>query len=317
MSQRRSLPGDLRNGKVVRVFDPWRSPLCTCPPKYSLQPYTGCSHFCLYCYATAYIGVRRSSPKRDFIRRLMHDIVHVLNPKYHIDMSTSSDPYPPEEEKYLLTRRALELLLPKGFKVLIVTKGVLVSRDATLLAKGNAAVTMTITTLDDNLASKLEPGAPPPSQRLKAIEELVKHNIPVGLRLDPIIPFINDDEKMIKDVIEAASSLGVRFVVTSVYKARPDNLNRLTSVFTEVADKLIRLYKERSRWMYGYWYAPLDLRLKLINTVRRYALNKGMEFATCREGLAHLHTAPTCDGSHLIPLRIKPWRVRSLSEFTK
>ncbi len=307
----------MKNGKVVRVFDPWGSPLCTCPPKYSLQPYTGCSHFCLYCYATAYIGRKKSTPKKDFVKRLKHDIERVIDPNYHIDMSTSSDPYPPEEEQYRLTRAALELLLPRGFKVLIITKGSLVSRDVDILVKANAAVTMTITTLDKSLAAKLEPGAPPPRDRLAALEVLAQNNVPIGVRLDPVIPRLNDDENSIREVLEAVSSIGAKFVVTSTYKARPDNFKRMAAAFPEHAPYWRRIYLEEGKWVHGYWYAPFHLRKSIMERVRKIALNMGMEYATCREGLAFLHTARTCDGSHLIPSRIRFTTTKRLANFLK
>jgi len=294
-------------GMVLSVFDPWSSPLCTCPFKYSLHPYTGCSHQCLYCYATSYIRVERSTPKKDFIKRLLRDLERA-NPQIPISMSNSSDPYPPEEAAYKLTRKTLEILLPRGFKVLVVTKGALVARDADLLSKGNAAVTMTITTLDENLAKRLEPGAPSPRERINALRVLVEHNVPVGVRVDPIIPFLNDDESEIKELIETLASIGVKFIVTSTYKARPDNLKRMKKGFPEIADKLDRLYRASGEWVRGYWYLPLILRKKLLRPVIEAARKMGLEYATCREGLTSREwfNAKSCDGTHLIPLRVEP-----------
>ncbi len=315
-TRRRTL---LRSGKVVNAFDPWGNPLCTCPPKYSLNPYTGCSHFCLYCYATSYIGLRPSTPKKDYKKRLLYDIAHVIDPRYHIDISTSSDPYPPEEEQYQLTRWSLEQLLPRGFKVLIITKGALVARDKELLSKGNAAVTMTITTLDTSLARKLEPGASLPRLRIQALEELSSNGVPVGIRLDPILPFLNDSRDSIREVLEAARLAGARFVVTSTYKAKPDNFKRIIEAFPELEKKYRELYRIKGERLYGYRYLPLEVRKRILLTVREEAMRLGMEYATCREGFAHLHTAPTCDGSHLIPNRVRLARreTRRLDSFLR
>ena len=297
----------LRGGRVVNVFDPWSSPLCTCPLKYSLNPYTGCSHFCLYCYATAYIGVRPSTPKKDYKRRLLHDIESgVLDPRLHIDIATSSDPYPPEEEKYRLTRWTLEQLLPRGYRVLIITKGSLVARDRDLLARGNAAVTMTITTMDPGLAARLEPGAPPPRERVRSLHLLHEAGVPVGLRLDPIFPGLTDDEDSMREVLEAAREAGARFVVVSTYKARPDNLRRVLEAFPELRERYQRLYRREGRWLHGYYYLPDALRKEILLRAKRLAESLGYEFATCREGFPELHSAPTCDGSHLIPRRLEP-----------
>ncbi|HIQ23480.1 MAG TPA: radical SAM protein [Pyrodictium delaneyi] len=302
-SNRKPQPS-IPHGTLVRVFDPWRSSLCTCPLKYSLNPYTGCSHFCLYCYATSYIGLRKSMPKKDYRERLLLDI-NKIDPRYHIDISTSSDPYPPEEEQHRTTRWTLEQLLPRGFRVLIVTKGALVARDADILSRGNAAVTVTITTMDRTLATKLEPGASSPKDRVKALERLNEAGVPIGLRLDPVFPLLTDDEHSIREVLEAATAAGVRFVVTSVYKARPDNLRRVLSAFPELEEKYNKIYRARGERISGYWYPELGLRIKILEKVRTIALQLGLEFATCREGLQHLNTAPSCDGSHLIPTKVK------------
>ncbi|RLG76262.1 MAG: radical SAM protein [Thermoprotei archaeon] len=301
-------------GRVLTLFDPWGNPLCTCPTKYSLQPYTGCSHGCLYCYVTAYVRFRGCRPKKDFLLRLAKDLEHA-DAEIPVSMSNSSDPYVPEEQKLMLTRRALELLLKRGFKVLIVTKGSIVERDAEVLARGNAAVTMTITTLDSSLSRRIEPNAPAPTDRLKALEKLHEAGIPIGVRIDPVIPYINDDPDELKELVDAASNVGARFVVTSSYKARPDNLARLKSAFPELADKLDKLYKINGRWFYGYWYLPEELRRKLLRPVIEAAKKKGMEYATCREGLRgpEWFKAGSCDGTHLIPRRITPKRTnRSL-----
>lgn len=307
----------LRDGKIVRAFDPWKSPLCTCPPKYSLQPYTGCSHFCLYCYATAYIGRKASTPKQQALERLKYDVEHIIDPRYHIDLSTSSDPYPPEEAEYELTRKMLELLIAYGLKVLIVTKSNLVARDTDILSKGNAAVTITITTLDKSLAKVLEPGAPPPKERVKAIEQLVASGIPTGVRLDPVLPHLNDDRESIRSVLEAVVNAGARFVVTSTYKARPDNLRRLVLALPELEEKYYRLYKVEGKWQYGYWYLRPGLRRQILEIVRQEASRLNLQFAVCREGFRDLLTAPSCDGSHLIPRRKRPRKRGGLLSWLK
>ncbi len=288
--------------RVLREFDPWKSPLCTCPPKYSLQPYTGCTHSCLYCYATSYIGRKPSRPKKDFVKNLALDLIKA-NPDIPISMSNSSDPYPPEEERLMITREAIKVIARKGFKLLIVTKGALVARDADLLSRMAAAVTMTITTLDESLARIIEPYAPSPRLRVEAIEKLIEHGIPVGLRLDPVIPWLNDDVDSIKEILESVSSVGVRFVVTSTFKARPDSLKRMCEAFPELCSKWVKLYRAEGKWIRGYWYAPESFRKELLKRVIDIAKHFGMEYAVCREGFRgrEWFTARSCDGTHLIP----------------
>ena len=306
---------------VIKPFNPWGSTLCTCPPKYSLHPYTGCSHRCLYCYATSYIGLKYSTPKSNYLRRLQYDIKRV-NPKLPINMSTSSDPYPPEELQYRLTRKTLEILIPLGFKILITTKNTIFLRDLSILAKGNVAITLTLTTLDENLASKIEPNTPKPKDRLKAIEKAIQHGIPVGVRLDPIIPYLNDDPVEIRELIDTVSSIGVKFIVTSTYKVRPDNFKRMIAAFPEIEYRWRRLYYIDGEYRDNYRYLPLNMRMKLLKIVIDCARRSKLSYATCREGLTSKEwfNAKSCDGTHLIPLKIKPtihkYNMRKLSQYS-
>ena len=288
---------------VIREFDPWRSPLCTCPSKYSFQPYTGCSHSCLYCYARSYISrfTRRSfisRPKQNLIERLLHDI-RIIDKSKPINMSTSSDPYPPEEKKFLVTRKSLSILLRHGCKVLVTTKSNLVVRDIDIIYNKPVAVMITITTLDDNLARKIEPGAPPPSERISAVQKLAENNIPVGVRIDPIIPYLNDDLEMLKELVKEVISAGARHIVTSTYKADRVSFKQLIKVFPEYEGKWRKLYFEDGEKIGRYYYLSQDLRKKFLSIIIKKADNYGITYATCREGLP-LRKSPSCDGSHLI-----------------
>lgn len=285
---------------VIREFDPWKSPLCTCPLKYSLHPYTGCSHFCLYCYATSYIGLRSSSPKKDFLRKLLRDLEHVDKERV-IELSTSSDPYPPIERELALTRMTLDVLVSRNHKVLITTKSNIVIRDIDLLSRGNAAVMITITTLDEKLAKSIEPGAPTPRERLDAIKELRRSNIPVGVRVDPIIPYVNDDSYEISELIARIAEYGALHIVTSTYKAKLDSLRRLEARLPpDISTKFTRLYREHGVRLHGYLYLPAESRMKILRNVVSEAKRYNLSYATCREGFNELNQAPSCDGSHLI-----------------
>lgn len=292
---------------VVREFDPWKSPLCTCPSKYSLHPYTGCSHFCLYCYATSYIGLRGSSPKVDFMKKLLRDMEFIDRERI-IELSTSSDPYPPIEKELVLTRAVLKELISRNLKILITTKSNIITRDIDIISQGKVAVMLTITTLDDKIAKYIEPGAPSPRERLNAIRELSKNGIPVGVRVDPIIPLVNDDPYEISELVGKIVENGALHVVTSTYKAKYDSLRRLEMTLPqEISSRIARLYREKSNRIHGYLYLPIELRMKMLINVVNEAKKHGLTYATCREGLKELNKAPSCDGSHLIqyksPLR--------------
>ncbi len=285
---------------VVRPFDPWRrGSLCTCPFKYTVNPYTGCGHRCLYCYASSYIrDFFNPRPKERLLERAARDLARIP-PGSIVNVSSSSDPYTPPEEKLGLTRRLLELLAGK-FVVEIVTKSSLVARDVDLLSKARSVVSVTITTLDASLAGRLEPGAPPPRERLRAMEKLSAAGVPVVLRLDPILPWLTDTWENIWGVVEAAAEAGAKHVVSSVYKAKPDNLARLLREFPDLADRYRELYLRRGSRIHGYWYAPTQYRRRVLGMAREAAHRMGLTFATCREGDAgHIDPGVNCDGTHL------------------
>jgi len=292
---------NIYQGRLLRLFDPWRSPLCTCPVKYSLHPYTGCSHKCLYCYATAYIGLRDSTPKKNFIENLRKEL-DKANRNMIVEMSTSSDPYPPIEDKLRLTRQTLKELFRRRFRVLITTKSSLVTRDVDLLSANKSAVMITITTLDERLSKVIEPGAPPPSERLLALKELTKKGVPVGARVDPVIPFVNDDPAELSQLVEKLQEVGVKYVVTSTYKAKPDSYRRIVSALPELEDKLRNIYFKGKTYVSGYYYLSLDMRMNLLRPVVNSARKLGLSYATCREGLVtkEFFSARSCDGSHLL-----------------
>ena len=286
---------------VVALFDPWKGPLCTCPKKYSLSPYTGCAHACRYCYISAYIPrAFNSRIKNNFLAMLRRDLQHI-NPEIYIFMANSSDPYTPPEYEVKLTRQTLQLLLGAGLKVQLVTKSDLVLRDIDLIRLGNCSVSMTITTLDESISHKLEPNAPLPNKRLEAIRRLTEEGVPCSVRIDPIIPWINDYDldKLVKAIAEA----GAKHVVASTYKAKRDNFNRVVQAFPELGEKLTQVYWIEGENLGRARYLDRKFRSDILSYLREVVEDYGMTYATCREGLIRLHNAETCDGSHLIPIR--------------
>jgi DNA repair photolyase len=285
---------------ILKPFDPWKSALCTCPAKLSLNPYTGCPHGCLYCYATSYIPhFQETKPKVDLEKRLRRDASKV-KPGCLVTMSSSSDPYPHMERDLQITRGCLETLKSRGLRVQVVTKSDLVCRDADLLSEMDSAVGITITTIKKDLTGMLEPGAPPTKRRLEAIRLLRRKGIPVFARIDPIIPGINDSE--IEDLVFAACEAGAQHITSSTYKARPDSWKRICSVFPSQAESLKAIFEKGSR-VGGSQYMPREIRESLMLKVEKAALKSGVTFASCREGLAAKGDV-LCDGSHLMSGRI-------------
>lgn len=292
--------------KVLRPFDPWRSPLCTCPMKYVLHPYTGCSHACLYCYAANYIPRHfNPRPKKNLLDLLEKDLSKMPKGSL-VELSTSSDPYTWPERELGLTRKALQKLLEAGMRVLITTKSSLVVRDIDILQRyrDRVAVAITITTLDDRIARIVEPGAPAPLERLEAVRILAINGISVTVRLDPIIPFVNDSYESIKRVIDAAASAGAVQITSSTYKAKPIDFKKVLNVVRmlygdRTADEFRHMYFGGSATVVqGYRYLDERLRFSYMRIVREVSYDNGLVFATCREGFSTLHTPGfACDGS--------------------
>jgi len=274
--------------RYVRPFDPWKSELCTCPEKYSFNPYTGCEHRCIYCYATYIPNFFRVRTKKDLFKYLRKDL-DSLPEGVLVSMSNSSDPYPPVERELEITRRCLELMREYEIRLLVVTKSDLVVRDMDLLSDMRCAVSITVTSL--SLASKLEPNAPNPEMRIRALRELKDAGIPVILRLDPILPYLTEEEAL--NVLDRCDF--VDHVVTSTLKLRADILKRIEKTFPNLARIYRSVYTERCG---GYLYMPKALRWKILKRVVERCEELGISYAFCREGFDF--EARSCDGSHLI-----------------
>jgi len=188
----------------------------------SINPYRGCEHGCVYCYARpthAYLGL---SPGLDFETRLVAkaNAVEALRaelsrPGYRprsVTMGSATDAYQPIERDWKLTRGMLELLLETRHPVVVITKNALVERDLDLLAplarQGLAAVYISLTTLDADMARTLEPRASAPWRRVQAMKTLARAGVPVGVSVAPVIPFINDD--CLERILHAAHDAGAR-----------------------------------------------------------------------------------------------------------
>jgi len=278
---------------LITPFDPWQSAWCACPEKYSLSPYTGCGHGCLYCYATSYIpNFFAPRPKKDFLARLKKDIAKVPAGAL-IAIANSSDPYQPLEKELCLTRETLKIIAEKKLRLNLVTKSALIARDGDIIKDMRCSAAFTITTLNPGLAKKMETMASAPQKRLAALEKLSKF-IFTAVRLDPIICGVNDEE--IEKIVIAAKNHGAKQIITSTYKAKPDNFKRLQAAFPAKTAELKNLYFKNPHKINGQFYLEESLRLKLIEKCRVAALNAGLEFSSCREGFGRLNTA-TCDGS--------------------
>ena len=188
----------------------------------SINPYRGCEHGCVYCFARpthAYMGL---SPGLDFETKLFvkdgaaelleRELAASNYQPRTIAMGTNTDPYQPIERQYRVTRSVLEVLDRANHPVGIVTKSALIMRDLDILEsmakRGLVKVAFSVTTLDRALARTMEPRASSPDRRLAAIEALAGAGVPTGVMVAPIVPAINDAE--IETILSRAYALGAR-----------------------------------------------------------------------------------------------------------
>ncbi|MFC0634290.1 PA0069 family radical SAM protein [Brevundimonas balnearis] len=223
----------------------------------SINPYKGCEHGCIYCYARpshAYLGL---SPGLDFESRIFFkpDAARLLerelaNPRYvckRIHVGGDTDPYQPAERELKSTRAILQVMSRFNQPFSIITKSHLITRDADILGpmgqRRLASAFISITTLDRSLARAMEPRCSTPQKRLDAISRLTEAGVPVGVGFAPVIPGLNDHE--LEAVLEAAKNAGA---VTAMYvtlrlpleikdlfrewleQARPDRAARVMSL---------------------------------------------------------------------------------------
>jgi DNA repair photolyase len=192
------------------------------PFDYSLNAYRGCEHGCIYCYARPSHGYLNLSPGLDFETKLFAkpDAAKLLRtelakPSYRcspIALGVNTDSYQPIERELKIVRQVLEVLAECKHPLSIVTKSALVERDLDLLAQlagdNLVQVFISVTTLDAELARKLEPRASSPRRRLQAIQRLKEAGVPCGVMAAPVIPFLTDSE--LENILQAAYERGAR-----------------------------------------------------------------------------------------------------------
>ncbi len=186
---------------------------------YNMNSYKGCCHGCIYCDSRSECyrveEFDRVRAKQDALTILRNDLQRKVKTGV-VGMGAMSDPYNPFERELLLTRHALELIDAYGFGTAIATKSPLVARDVDILcdiAKHSPVIVkMTVTTCDDALCKRVEPFAPPASERLRAVRELSDAGLFAGVLLMPVLPFITDSDPNVLSVVRAAKENGARFV---------------------------------------------------------------------------------------------------------
>jgi DNA repair photolyase len=221
----------------------------------SINPYRGCEHGCIYCYARPTHSYLNLSPGVDFEMRIVAKVnaaemlrQALARPGYQpkmLNLGSVTDAYQPAERQLRITREVVEVLVEHRHAFSVITKSALIERDldlvAPMAAERLAAVYVSITTLDAALARVMEPRASSPQRRLQTIERLARTGVPVGVSVSPVIPFLNEPE--LEHVLEAASQAGASrafsIVLRLPWEVNPLFQQWLYQHFPERADRIM------------------------------------------------------------------------------
>jgi DNA repair photolyase len=266
----------------------------------SINPYRGCEHGCIYCFARpthAYLGL---SPGLDFEAKLLFkpDAAALLrqelaSPKYRcavMAIGTNTDPYQPVERELKIMRSILQVLSETNHPVGIVTKSALITRDIDILAdmakRNLAEVFLSVTTLDRHLANVMEPRAATPARRLDAIRQLAAAGIPTGVMTAPMIPALNDHEMetILQEAVKRGATKGSYVLLRLPLEIGPMFEEWLRAHYPDRAERVLSLVRQtREGKLYGSdWgkrmrgtgpYAEL-LKTRFAAAARRLGLNQ-------------------------------------------
>jgi DNA repair photolyase len=260
----------IRQGHEVEYFKlPVRSVLCRCKStrvsfEWTINPYRGCEFACKYCYARYTHEFMEMRDGVDFEQKiyvkqhaaeLLRQELRQVKPGESIVIGAATDPFQPAERRYEVTRAILEeLSRHKGLHVGIITKSNLVLRDIEVLqeiSKNNRiGVTLTITTLDVDLARLLEPRAPRPDLRLEAVHQLANAGLHVGISCCPVIPAITDSSRNLGSLVEATVKAGGHYIFANPLFLKPCSaavfMPFLEKEFPQLAASYRERYKDRA-----------------------------------------------------------------------
>jgi DNA repair photolyase len=268
------------------------------PFAWSINPYRGCEFGCRYCYARythEFMELRDSDEFEDRIYAksnigpILRAELKKIDPRESISIGTATDPYQPAERRFGRTRAALEVFAElSGYAVSITTKSDLVKRDIPILQeigkRNSICVNMTITTLDTGLARILEPRAPRPELRLKAVRALADAGISVGVFPNPVMPLITDQEQKLDRLAKAARDHGAEYFGGGILFLMPCSRRVFFPFVEKHFPHLLRRYQERyekAAYLKGPYREMVRDRIAAIRD--RYGLGSG---PPCRETAA-------------------------------
>lgn len=231
---------------------------------WSLNPYRGCAHDCVYCYARATHAYLDLHPE-DFARvlfvktnlpeRLSEELRRPSWRRERVAVGTATDPYQPIEGRFRITRRCLEVFARARSPISLVTKGTMVLRDLDVLqdltASAGATVCVSVPTIDREIWRRTEPGTPPPAQRLRVLERLVSGGIHAGVLLAPLLPGLSASPEQIEKTVRAAADHGAAFIGAGLLHLEPG----IRAYYDQFLDREYPALREGYRRLYGTKYA--------------------------------------------------------------
>ena len=251
-----------------------------------LNPYKGCVHGCHYCYARRYHNFLGLDAGQDFqsVIFVKANLPHVLRRELRrtswvgeeVAIGTATDLYQPIEGRYRLTRRCLEAFADHSNPVSLITKGTLIVRDIDVLSdlakRVGCTVCFSITTLDRERWQQLEPGTPPPHQRLRAMEKLVRSGVRAGVLLSPVLPGITDDRAGLESIVRSAADHGAQFLGTRILYLQPGTREHFLGFLKSEYPALLAEYRR----LYPGSYTPKRFQERIRKNVQRLKEEHGL-----------------------------------------
>ncbi len=260
------------------------------PFKWSINPYRGCQHACVFCYARRTHWFLDQDGVNDWSRRiyakvnapevLRRELAHPSWTRETVHIGTATDPYQPAEGAYHLTRQILEALRDFRTPANIVTRSTMVVRDRDILrrmaAGAGAVICFSIATMDPILAREIEPDVPPPQRRLDALRDLAQAGIPTGVLLAPVLPGITDRPDQLAAVVEAARVHGASSLWTNALHLGDVTRQAFFEYLEHRRPELVPEYAQ----LYRGKYAPSGYRRRIQEVVATLKARSG--FAATR-----------------------------------
>jgi DNA repair photolyase len=224
---------------------------------WSLNPYQGCFHSCVYCFARAHAKLADRDPGAGFSGRvgvkvnapdlLRQELSRRSWKREMVAFGTATDPYQPIEGRYQLTRRCLEAFRDYRTPIGLITKGTMVIRDIDVLVdlskRAKTTVAFSVPTVDEAVWARTEPGTPPPAKRLKVLKVLVDAGIEAGVGMAPILPGLSDSAAQLEATVAAAAEAGACFLWANVVYLKPGTKEHFMEFLARDYPQLVPRYQ--------------------------------------------------------------------------